>query len=103
MIYIRRPKLLRRTSILKCVAGPILVAVVFVPVQAGKTKTQREGASAAAYASAKIRKGFDMRPEIFPKSGKRVDQNISDISSRACDIEVRKIIKKCVLMIYEIQ
>ncbi len=97
------PKASSSLAKLKLAAIPIFILTLFLPVKAEEGKVRKAGASATAYASAKIHRRIEIRSSGYTEGGNDRDEWLQDISRRDCDDETRKRIKNCVLMIYEIQ
>lgn len=82
---------------------PILVGSMLGPVKAEGPPSRSGSPSVSTYAKAKIQKRFEVRSDSFVEKKDYINNQLSDVSLHDCDVEVSKLIKNCVLMIYEIQ
>ncbi len=85
----------------------ILIVIIFsvssFPRKAEASPAGDQASKATVLARAEIQKRIEVRPENFSKARHSDDLRLPDISFHDCDFEVRRVIKNCVLMIYESQ
>lgn len=81
----------------------LLIGAMMVPVRAADKPSGKSNTSVTASATAKIHNRFEVRPESFSKQRSYSDEGLPDISFQDCDAAVRKLLKDCVFIIYEIQ
>ncbi|GAA0466692.1 hypothetical protein GCM10009096_04220 [Parasphingorhabdus litoris] len=103
MHHLPQSRILSRSAGISFTLAGLLAIVALTPAKAEKSDTRKKASSATVYVRAQIYKRIEIRPENFSKTEKQMDQNLLDVSQQDCDPEVRKMIKNCVLMIYEMQ
>ncbi len=81
----------------------ILACAMMIPVRAADKSNRKSNVAATASATAKIHQRFEVRSESLSEPRNHGDESLPDISFQDCDAAVRKLLKDCVFIIYEIQ
>jgi len=103
MTHVCQLAALFRKAAAKFTVISILVCAMMIPVRAADKSNRKSNVTATASATAKIHKRFEVRPESFSEPRDHGDESVPDISFQDCDATVRKLLKGCVFIIYEIQ
>ncbi|QTD55425.1 hypothetical protein [Parasphingorhabdus cellanae] len=81
----------------------ILLGSLSFPTKAESGTAGDQASKATVVARAQIQKGVELRSDNFANTKGSNSLNLPDISMHECDFEARRMIKNCVLIIYESQ
>lgn len=79
------------------------LSLLLFPRQVEAEIASDQASKITVIARAKIQKRIEIRPKNFLAVPNSADMQSIDISRHDCDAEARKLIKNCIMMIYEMQ